>query len=118
MDIFTGPSAQGGPLGGGEEPAQDCGLEWLSQATGDMDGHPLAACLLRWRTLEVQWRQAHESAAVLSRLLDSRIHAYLDGVGQAPSFVELMSVRNARFREQETRDEADDFMLRMLQVAR
>lgn len=74
--------------------------------------------MMRWRTLETHWQQAHESAAVLSRLLDSRIQAYLDGIGQAPSFSELMSVRSARFREQEARDEADDYMLRMLGNAR
>jgi hypothetical protein len=70
--------------------------------------------MMRWRTLETHWQQAHESAAILSRLLDSRIQAFLDGVGQPPSFAELMSVRSARFREQEARDEADDYMLRML----
>ena len=74
--------------------------------------------VLRWRTLETHWQRAHESSAVLSRLLDSRIQAFLDGIGQPPSFSELMSVRSARFREQEARDEADDYMLRMLEAAR
>lgn len=105
LDFEYGPAVSGAALTGGEGS--------LADGAGDL-ATGIDPRVMRWRTLETHWQQAHESAAVLSRLLDSRIQAYLDGVGQPPSFTELMSVRSARFREQEARDEADDFMLRML----